>query len=99
MNPGFSSTPGVHISLARFKSVHYNAAQQLVTIGAGQTWDQVYAILDPLNVTGKSEMWGGMKDISLTTSIQLPAAARVALAWEDSLWEEVCFLAVYDICL
>ncbi|KAH7087282.1 FAD-binding domain-containing protein [Auriculariales sp. MPI-PUGE-AT-0066] len=59
-NQGFSSTEGVHISLAKFKEVSYipathggfpNAPNGVVTFGAGVIWDEVYAALDPLNVT------------------------------------------------
>ncbi|KAJ7737700.1 FAD-binding domain-containing protein [Mycena metata] len=54
-NPGFSSTTGVHISLARFNTTTYdasypNTASGAVTIGAGLTWGQVYTVLDPLGV-------------------------------------------------
>ncbi|KAJ7789379.1 FAD dependent oxidoreductase [Mycena olivaceomarginata] len=50
-NPGFSSTPGVHISMSRFSEVTYNATAQTATIGSGLVWDDVYAVLDPLGVT------------------------------------------------
>ncbi|KAF5319622.1 hypothetical protein D9619_008812 [Psilocybe cf. subviscida] len=51
MNPGFSSTPGVHISMARFSEVTYHAAQQTVDLGAGLIWDDVYSALEPFNVS------------------------------------------------
>ncbi|KAJ7083230.1 FAD-binding domain-containing protein [Mycena epipterygia] len=50
-NPGFSSTPGVHIAMSRFSEVTYNAATETVTIGSGLVWDDVYAVLDPLDIT------------------------------------------------
>ncbi|KAJ7487921.1 FAD dependent oxidoreductase [Mycena latifolia] len=50
-NPGFSSTPGVHLAMTRFNEVNYNATAQTVTIGSGLVWDDVYSVLDPLNVT------------------------------------------------
>ncbi|KAJ6529113.1 FAD dependent oxidoreductase [Mycena vulgaris] len=50
-NPGFSSTPGVHIAMYRFSEVTYNATAQTVVIGAGLVWDDVYSVLDPLGVT------------------------------------------------
>ncbi|KAF7362248.1 Bifunctional solanapyrone synthase [Mycena venus] len=50
-NPGFSSTPGVHISMSRFSEVTYNATAQTAIIGSGLVWDDVYAVLDPLDVT------------------------------------------------
>lgn len=49
-NLGQSSTPGVQVSMARFKNVTYDAAQSTVTIGMGLTWDQVYEQLEPLGV-------------------------------------------------
>ncbi|KAJ7599303.1 FAD-binding domain-containing protein [Mycena floridula] len=49
-NPGFSSTPGVHISMSRFADVIYNATTQTATIGAGLIWDDVYGALEPLGV-------------------------------------------------
>ncbi|KAF5327189.1 hypothetical protein D9619_004973 [Psilocybe cf. subviscida] len=49
-NPGFSSTPGVHISMARFSEVEYHATQQTVDVGAGVVWDEVYSVLEPFGV-------------------------------------------------
>lgn len=40
-NPGFSSTPGVHISMTRFSGVTYDAASGTATIGTGLVWDDV----------------------------------------------------------
>lgn len=53
-NPGFSSTPGVQIAMARFDGVAYDAAAMTATIGAGLIWDDVYAALEPhgVNVVG-----------------------------------------------
>ncbi|EIN06906.1 FAD-binding domain-containing protein [Punctularia strigosozonata HHB-11173 SS5] len=51
VNPGFSSTLGVQISLARFHHVVYNPDSQTAQIGPGQIWDDVYAALAPFNVT------------------------------------------------
>ena len=48
---GFSSTTGVHISLTRFKQVDYNSEAQTVSFGAGLIWDDIYAVLEPFNVT------------------------------------------------
>ncbi|TFY75286.1 hypothetical protein EWM64_g8726 [Hericium alpestre] len=50
-NPGFSSTTGVEISMSRFSEVIYNASTQTVEIGSGLIWDDVYAALEPYNVT------------------------------------------------
>ncbi|KAH8980666.1 FAD-binding domain-containing protein [Lactarius akahatsu] len=53
-NPGFSSTPGVHISMARFRDIVLNEEEGTVEIGAGLTWTDVYSYLVPegLNVVG-----------------------------------------------
>jgi len=53
-NPGFSSTPGVQISMARFNKVNVNKAANTVEVGAGLLWDDVYKALDGtgLNVVG-----------------------------------------------
>ncbi|KAJ7107008.1 FAD-binding domain-containing protein [Mycena epipterygia] len=53
-NPGFSSTPGVHISMTRFSGVTYDAASGTATIGTGLIWDDVYEALAPhgVNVVG-----------------------------------------------
>ncbi|THH28908.1 hypothetical protein EUX98_g5290 [Antrodiella citrinella] len=50
MNPNFSSTPGVQITMTRFNEVKYDAATKTADVGAGLTWDSVYAALDPLGV-------------------------------------------------
>ncbi|KAF8968756.1 hypothetical protein BDZ97DRAFT_1915822 [Flammula alnicola] len=50
MNPDFSSTPDVHISMYRFSEIKYNATSQTADIGAGLIWDDVYAALEPLGV-------------------------------------------------
>ena len=49
-NPGFSSTEGVQIAIARFSEVTYDAAAGTATVGAGLIWDDVYAALAPLGV-------------------------------------------------
>lgn len=53
-NPGFSSTPGVHISMTRFRNIVLNEEEGTVEIGAGLTWTDVYSHLIPkgLNVVG-----------------------------------------------
>ncbi|KAG8724004.1 hypothetical protein FRC09_000812 [Ceratobasidium sp. 395] len=57
-NPGFSSTPGVQIALFKLSEVTYHAAPLsadgsvgAVDIGSGLIWDDVYAALEPYNVT------------------------------------------------
>ncbi|KAF8188907.1 hypothetical protein K438DRAFT_2145941 [Mycena galopus ATCC 62051] len=49
-NPGFSSTLGVHISMARFSGVTYDATNGTATIGTGLIWDDVYIALEPFGV-------------------------------------------------
>ncbi|KAF8182932.1 hypothetical protein BJ912DRAFT_562318 [Pholiota molesta] len=51
MNPGFSSTPGVHISMYRFSEIQYNPTSDTADIGTGLICDDIYAALDPLGVT------------------------------------------------
>ncbi|KAH7904379.1 FAD-binding domain-containing protein [Hygrophoropsis aurantiaca] len=53
-NPGFSSTPGVHIAMSKFSEIKYDASSQTVEIGSGLLWDDVYAALEPhgVNVVG-----------------------------------------------
>ncbi|KAJ7756645.1 FAD dependent oxidoreductase [Mycena metata] len=49
-NPGFSSTPGVQISMTRFSTVNYDKSTSTVAIGSGLIWDEVYAALEPHGV-------------------------------------------------
>ncbi len=53
-NPGFSSTKGVQIALARFNDTKVNSEDGTVEVGPGLTWDQVYTALDltGVNVVG-----------------------------------------------
>ncbi|KAF8630864.1 hypothetical protein AX17_005223 [Amanita inopinata Kibby_2008] len=50
-NPGFTSTKGVLISMSRFSEVTYDAASKTAVIGTGLIWDDVYAALEPHNVS------------------------------------------------
>jgi FAD/FMN-containing dehydrogenase len=50
-NRGFSSTLGVQIARTRFKDIQVDPAAATVDVGAGLTWDQVYAALEPYNIT------------------------------------------------
>ena len=50
-NPGFSSTRGVQISLARFDTFKVNTEAQTVDIGPSLTWGNVYERLDSHGVT------------------------------------------------
>ncbi|KAH9048464.1 FAD-binding domain-containing protein [Lactarius hengduanensis] len=49
-NPGFSSTKGVQIALARFNETKVNYKDGTVEVGAGLAWDQVYTALDSTGV-------------------------------------------------
>ena len=53
-NPGFSSTPGVHISMTRFNDIVISKDSRTVEIGAGLTRTDVYRYLIPkgLSVVG-----------------------------------------------
>ncbi|KAF8259738.1 hypothetical protein EI94DRAFT_1812806 [Lactarius quietus] len=50
-NSGFSSTPGVQISMARFRDIVLNEEEGTVEIGAGLTWTEVYSYLVPKGLT------------------------------------------------
>ncbi|KIJ54877.1 hypothetical protein M422DRAFT_153464, partial [Sphaerobolus stellatus SS14] len=50
-NAGFSSTPGVLISTARFNEIDYSPASSTVRVGSGNLWDDVYNKLIPLGAT------------------------------------------------
>ena len=54
MNPGFSSTSGIEIAMTRFNETKVDSTYGTVEVGAGLTWDQVYAALEPtgVNVVG-----------------------------------------------
>ena len=81
MNPGFSSTTGVQISLTRFNEVVYDASSNTAQIGTGLFWDDVYASLEKYNasvVGGRVSgigvagfaLGGGMHDAFLIFTIQ-----------------------------
>ena len=65
-NPGFSSTTGVHISLKKFSGINYDAQKNVVTVGAGLIWDDVYAVLDPLGVGVVGGRASGVRDYLIT---------------------------------
>ncbi|KAK6363449.1 hypothetical protein TWF730_000879 [Orbilia blumenaviensis] len=51
-NSGFSSTDnGVLISLTGLNKLNYDASRNVIAIGAGNKWTNVYNFLDPKNVT------------------------------------------------
>ena len=54
LNPHFSSTHGIQITLSRFNSTIYDPETRSAIVGAGQVWDDVYAALEPhgVNVVG-----------------------------------------------
>jgi FAD/FMN-containing dehydrogenase len=60
LNPGFSSTSGVQISMTRFNTIKYNSATGTIEVGSGTTWDQVYAIL---NSTGANVIGGRVPSV------------------------------------
>jgi len=66
-SPGFSSTKGVEIVLSRFNETKVDSSCGTVEIGAGLTWDQVYAALDPtgVNVIGSRAPGVGVAGLTL----------------------------------
>ena len=54
VNPGFSSTSGVEISMTRFNTIELNKATGTLDLGSGITWIQAYTALDSsgLSVVG-----------------------------------------------
>ncbi|KZT71943.1 FAD-binding domain-containing protein [Daedalea quercina L-15889] len=50
MNPNYSSTTGVQITMSRFTSIEYDASTSSVAVGVGNVWDDVYEALMPYNV-------------------------------------------------
>ena len=73
-NPGFSSTPGLEIALARFNSTKVNAYDGTVEVGPGLTWDQVYETLGPtgVNVVGGRIPGVGVAGLILGGGRRLP---------------------------
>jgi hypothetical protein len=51
INPGFSSTDGIHIYTGKFSQVKYDAASGTAVIGTGLIWETVYGQLLDYNVT------------------------------------------------
>ncbi|KAI0260026.1 FAD dependent oxidoreductase [Gloeopeniophorella convolvens] len=49
-NPGFSSTTGIQISMARFRNITVNSTAGTVEVGPGLTWDEVYTELESVGV-------------------------------------------------
>jgi hypothetical protein len=50
VNPGFSATTGVQISMTRFNETKVNSTSGTVEVGSGLSWDQVYDALDGTGV-------------------------------------------------
>ncbi|KAH9009950.1 FAD-binding domain-containing protein [Lactarius hengduanensis] len=67
VNPGFSSTGGVQISMTRFSNVEHNNATGTIDAGAGVPWDQVYLALDStgVNVVGGRVPTVGISGLTL----------------------------------
>ena len=61
-NPGFSSTSGVQIAMSRFKQVVLSEDKEIVEVGAGCKWDDVYNALDG---TGRIVLGGRVPDIGV----------------------------------
>lgn len=53
-NPGFSSTPGVHISMKRMNHIILSGDKRMVELGFGNVWLDAYRALEPagVNVVG-----------------------------------------------
>ncbi|KAI9449854.1 FAD-binding domain-containing protein [Lactarius psammicola] len=67
VNPGFSSTSGVEISMTRFNIIEINNAKGTVDTGSGVTWTQAYAALDStgLNIIGGRSPTIGVSGLTL----------------------------------
>jgi FAD/FMN-containing dehydrogenase len=77
VNPGFSSTKGVQISMARFNKTVISSDSQTIELGAGLTWDQVYDTLDGtgLNVVGGRVLGVGVAGLILGGGECLPSSS------------------------
>ncbi|KAJ7437262.1 FAD-binding domain-containing protein [Mycena galericulata] len=66
-NQGFSSTTGVHISLAQFNYTKLDASAKTVSIGGGTKWIDVYTTLDGtgFNVVGGRNPSVGVAGLTL----------------------------------
>jgi FAD binding domain len=86
-NPGFSSTPGVQIALSGFKDVTYNEDLHTATVGAGLSWDEIYAKLEPLNATvvGGRIVGVGMAGVTLGGGKHILHFSNSFLARTESL--------------
>jgi FAD/FMN-containing dehydrogenase len=77
-NPGFSSTTGVLVALSRFNDIKVDIVSEKVEIGAGLTWDQVYANLEStgVNVVGARVPTVGVSGFTLGGGRCLPSSER-----------------------
>jgi FAD/FMN-containing dehydrogenase len=75
-NPGFSSTRGVQIAMSRFNETKVNFKSGTVEVGAGLTWDQVYAVLETtgINVIGGRVPGVGVAGLTLGGGKCLPSS-------------------------
>jgi FAD/FMN-containing dehydrogenase len=75
-NPGFSSTRGIQIAMRRFNETKVNSASGTVEVGAGLTWDQVYATLalTGVNVVGGRMTGVGIAGLMLGGGEYLPSS-------------------------
>ncbi|KAJ3506507.1 hypothetical protein NLJ89_g6831 [Agrocybe chaxingu] len=51
LNPGFSSTTGIHVSMSGFDTLEWHKDENAIDIGAGLRWDHVYDYLNPEGYT------------------------------------------------
>jgi FAD/FMN-containing dehydrogenase len=74
-NPGFSSTRGIQIAMSRFNETKVDFTSGTVEVGAGLTWDQVYARLKPtgVNVVGGRMPGVGVAGVTLGGGACLPS--------------------------
>ena len=64
MNPGFSSTEGIHIYTGKFSQVTYDADSRTAVIGSGLVWDTVYDRLQDHDVTVVGGRVSGVSQLS-----------------------------------
>jgi FAD/FMN-containing dehydrogenase len=103
LNPDFSSTPGVQISMARFRDIVLNEEEGVVEIGAGLTWTEVYSYLVPrgLNVVGArcagvgvgGSTLGGGKHSSVLQCTHSRLLNVISGAWQDILGRPISMVS------
>ena len=71
-NPGFSSMPGVQISMSWFNETIVNMEHGTVEVGPGLTWDQVYQTLSPTGVNVIGVHIPGVGVAGLTVGLPFP---------------------------